>query len=105
MIQINKFFLLLVIGAVLGALIGWIDSSPNWNDAGITAAALIVVSGSLGFVKPNRAWLFAIVVGIWVPIFNFLRHHDLNSWMVIMIAIAGAYIGVFFKKIYSARIL
>lgn len=46
---------------VAGVAIAWIDSRPAWDDAGITAGA-ILVSASLGAVLGVRPWLSAILV-------------------------------------------
>ena len=102
--KINKLPILLVIAIVLGLIIGWIDSRPNWDDTGTTVAALIIVSASLGFFQSKRAWLLAIAAGIWVPFFNFVSHQYFNSLPAIIFAFAGAYLGVLIKKIFSVRI-
>ncbi len=46
---------------VAGVAIAWIDSRPTWDDAGITAGA-ILVTASLGAVLGLRPWLSAILV-------------------------------------------
>src|SRR5829696_10493989 len=41
---------------VLGLAIAYVDSSPGW---GVSAAAVLSVSGSFGLLHPARAWLWA----------------------------------------------
>ena len=44
---------LLVVALMLGGLIGYVDSRPNWDDTGVTAAALLVCCGLLA--PPGQA--------------------------------------------------
>lgn len=92
---------MLVAATVLGMAIAWVDSSPGWDDAGITAVSLILVSLTFGYLRPSRAWLFGIVVGVWIPIFNFIINHNFNSLPVILIAFAAAYIGALLRKVFT----
>ncbi len=63
----------LAIALAVGGLIGYIDSRPNWDDTGVTAAAIFVVCGTLGAAGPSRPWLWALAVGMWIPV---LGHRD-----------------------------
>jgi hypothetical protein len=44
---------LFVAALAIGAGITYVDSRPNWDDAGVTAAAILVSCGTLG--PPGRA--------------------------------------------------
>jgi hypothetical protein len=37
-----------------GLLIAYSDSRPTWDDAGITALALLIACGLFGFLAPSR---------------------------------------------------
>ena len=55
----------------LGLGIALVDASPGWDDTGISAAALVVVCFILGAVSPRRPWLWAVAVGLWIPLLTF----------------------------------
>jgi len=96
----NKFGAVLIIAIIFGLLIGWIDSSPNWDDTGITAAAIFIIAASFGFIIPKRAWVWALAVSIWVPLFNIILHHNFTAFLALIISFIGAYLGSFFRKIF-----
>ena|ERR1035437_1216683 len=96
----NKFWIMLVIAIGLGMVINFIDSRPNWDDAGVTIAMILVTTACLGFVMPKRAWVWAISVGIWIPIWNIALFNKYSSSISIVIAFVGAYIGVLIYKLF-----
>lgn len=94
----NKFLILFIMAVAIGIFIGCVDSSPNWDDTGVTVIALSGVTALFGFLYPKRAWMFALAVGIWIPIFNFILHGTFSSAPAILIAFIGAYAGALFHK-------
>jgi hypothetical protein len=84
---------LLVMALALGGLITYVDTLPTWDDTGITAAALLVVSGVLGFLGPERPWLWALALGAWIPIVGFVRTHNYWAIVALVLAFLGAYAG------------
>src|SRR4051812_4687091 len=79
---------------ILGALIGWVDSRPNWDDTGITVGVLLLVSAGFGAVHPRFAWLWALALGAWIPIFGIVMAHNFGTLLALGIALIGAYLGV-----------
>src|SRR5437763_402953 len=75
-----------------GAGIAYVDSRPGWDDTGVSAAAILALSGLLGMVSPDRPWLWAVLVGAWVPVVG-LAAGNLGSLLALAIAFAGAYLG------------
>ena len=92
---------LLIVAAILGLGIGVVDSSPHWDDTGITVAALVAVTGSLGLVYPRGAWLWALAVGIWIPVLNIAQTHNASSVLALVFAFAGAYAGAVGRRIVA----
>ena len=82
-----------------GCLIGWIDSSPRWNDTGITIGMIVLSSFAFGIMARRRIWLFALVIGLLVTLFNYVLHNNLQSAASIVFAFAGAYSGLLIKKL------
>jgi hypothetical protein len=89
----------LLVGALaLGGLITNVDTLPTWDDTGITAAALLIISGVLGFLGPDRPWLWALALGVWIPLVEIVRAQNYWTIMVLFIAFLGAYAGMAFRK-------
>jgi hypothetical protein len=98
--QTYKFWILFIIAIALGMMIGFVDSSPHWDDTGVTVAMILIACSILGFVMPHRAWIWALAVGIWVPIWNIVLNKNYSSLISIVIAFAGAYAGVLIYKLF-----
>ncbi len=89
----QRWYLLLVPALAVGLAIGFVDSSPHWDDTGITVGVVVIASGLLSALAPGRAWLWALAVGIWIPTFNIALHHGFASAAALVFATAGAYAG------------
>jgi hypothetical protein len=89
--------ILLLIGALLGGTIAFVDSRPTWDDTGITVLALLLVSGLLASVSPRRPWKWALAVGIWLPFYEIYLTHHFGLLFVLIIPFIGAYAGAAFN--------
>ena len=95
-----NIFLLLAMSA--GLVIAYIDSRPNWDDTGISFFLLLFSSSVCAFLYFRRPWLIALIVGIWIPLFNLMfTHNFFGSLLALISAFIGAYIGFFLKGIVS----
>ena len=72
---------------------GLVDSSPNWDDAGISAGALVILCLTFGAMRPVPPWASAVAIAAWIPILNIAKMGNLSSLMVLPIAIIAAYLG------------
>lgn len=88
-----RFWIILVVALLIGALIGWIDTRPNWDDTGVTIGLILIAGGACGFFEPKLAWLWAIAVGFWIPLLNILSTGNYGSAVAVLFALVGAYIG------------
>jgi hypothetical protein len=88
--------LLLAIG--LGVLIAYADSRPNWDDTGITAGVIFVICAVLATLRPDWAWLWALLVGVWIPLLG-IPHQNYASALALAVAFLGAYSGVLLRKL------
>jgi hypothetical protein len=95
--------ILLVLAVGLGLLIAWVDARPTWDDAGITAAMLVLAAALFGALRPSSAWLWALATGIWIPFWGILANHNYGSLLALIIAFLGAYGGAFARR--AARLL
>ena len=94
-----KFLICLSCALIFGLLIAWMDSRPSWNDAGITAGTLVFISGVLGLIAPQRPWLWALAVGIWIPLYGMIARADFTMLVVLIFPFAGAYAGALMRKV------
>jgi len=94
----------LAVGIAVGVAIAYVDSRPHWDDAGITAFALLGSAGLLGLIAPRRPWLWALCVGIWIPAHAIAKAPGPGSLMMLVILafpLAGAYAGMFVRKLLT----
>jgi hypothetical protein len=86
----------------LGVIIGLSDLR---SDVQLTALLLLVFGFFAGYAKPKYAWVWALLLGIWVPLAEFTalaiglklsyRPDILASSIALVPAFIGAYGGVF----------
>jgi hypothetical protein len=94
---------LVLAALILGMLIAWVDSRPNWDDAGITAGVLLLVSATFGAVHPRFAWLWALALGAWIPLVGIVVAHNFGTILALVIALIGAYLGVATHHLLHSR--
>jgi hypothetical protein len=95
---------LVLAALVLGLSIALVDSSPGWDDTGITAAALVIAGALFGAIDPAHPWLWAPAVGSWIPALNIARSHDHPNYGLLLVpafALAGAYAGAWGRSLLS----
>ena len=95
-----KFWTLFIIAISLGMLIGFIDSRPRWDDTGISVGMILIASASLGFGLPQRAWIWALSLGIWIPVWNIVQNKNYSSFIALPLSFIGAYTGVLIYKLF-----
>ncbi len=91
----------LAAAAAVGVAIAWVDSRPNWDDTGISAGALLLSSAVFGAAAPRTPWLWALAVGLWIPLFGILRDHNYSVILVLAFTFAGAYIGAGLRRLFA----
>jgi hypothetical protein len=94
-------FALVPLALALGGAIAWVDSSPGWDDTGVSAAAVLGVSGLFGLVYPSRPWLWGLAVGAWIPAYGILRELNYASLLALAFSFAGAYAGAVLRRRFA----
>ncbi|MDQ2853984.1 MAG: hypothetical protein M3R32_03905 [Chloroflexota bacterium] len=85
---------ILGIGAVvIGLAIGYVDSRPTWDDTGITVALVLLTAGMVAGMSGRRPWLWALLVGAWVPLFEITGAAGAASLAALAVAAVGAFAG------------
>jgi len=85
-----------LVGLVLAALalglgIALVDARPGRDDTGISAVALFAACVLLGAVSPRHPWLWAVAVGLWIPVLTIvLRPESLNYAALLALVFARA---------------
>jgi hypothetical protein len=85
--------ILLVIAVLAGWFAAYVDSRPSWDDTGVLAGGLLLVSGLLTLLGYRRPWLIALAVGVWIPLHDIYLSHDFRMLIVLLIPLVGAYGG------------
>ena len=84
---------LLAIALASGLLIAYVDSRPTWDDTGITVFALLVTSGIIGLLVQRRPWLYALAIGLWIPLWGVIQAQNVSMLLVLLFPFAGVYAG------------
>lgn len=90
---------LLAAALAVGMVITYVDSTPSWDDTGITALALLLGAGVIGLFARRRPWLFALAIGLWIPLRGILLKHDFRFLIVLLFPLAGVYAGWALRKL------
>ncbi|MEP7135704.1 MAG: permease prefix domain 1-containing protein [Chloroflexota bacterium] len=85
--------LLLAIAGLAGLFSVYVDSRPHWDDTGLLAAGLLLVSGLLTLLGHRRPWLIALAIGIWIPMYEIYLSRDFKFLVILLIPFLGAYVG------------
>jgi hypothetical protein len=95
----------LATAVAVGLSIAWVVSRAHWDDTGITAGMLLLTAGVLGLIGPRRPWLWALGIGMWVPLHLIVQRPSsgniLGGFVILAIPMAGAYAGMAVRRAIS----
>jgi hypothetical protein len=63
---------------------------------------ILLASTVCGYFSNKRPWLIAILVGIWVPVFNIILAKNFGSLIAIVPAFIGAFAGYYIARLKVA---
>jgi len=89
--------LLLAFAVLAGLFSAYVDSRPTWDDTGILAFSILIVSGLIALLGYRRPWLIALAVGLWIPLRGAFVIHNYLSVLALVFAFVGAYTGWAFR--------
>jgi hypothetical protein len=85
---------------LMGLFFAYIDSRPNWDDTGVLVGLIFLTSAIFGSLGPRRPWLWALAIGVWMPLQELLTtHRPPASAVAIIVALAGAYLGAGLRRL------
>ena len=90
---------LIAIALISGLLITLLDASPGWDDTGISVGLVLLGSASLAFFRPMHAWLWALLMGSWIPLWAIMHTHNYGAFLALLIAFVGAYLGIVARRL------
>lgn len=85
--------LLLTAALLAGLFSAYVDSRPGWDDSGILAFGILIVSGLITLLGYRRPWVIALAVGIWIPLYSIFTTQNYGSLLALVFALIGAYGG------------
>lgn len=90
--------LALVFAIVAGLLLVFMDSRPSFDDTGVLVAGLVAASFAAvildGTTDMRRALGLALLVGIWIPIFELALPGSFGAVIALALAALGAGAGL-----------
>ena len=97
------------LAALSGGLAGWLDIKVG--DLLLTAMAVLTANMLLGFLSPRRPWRWVLVVGVFVPVVDWVayffysqkpeRAQIYESFLAFVPGIAGAYGGAVGRNVVN----
>ncbi len=101
----DVFYYLLAVAS--GAAAGWLDIKVG--DLLLTAMAVLAANMLLGFLSPRRPWRWVVLVGVFVPLVEWLAYYFLTekperaqiyeSFLAFFPGIAGAFGGSMGRRV------
>jgi len=99
--EVGGDFVYYVLAVLTGALAGWLDVKVG--DLLLTAMIVLAANMLLGFLSPVKPWRWVVIVGLFVPVVEWLAYLFLTqkperaqiyeSFLAFLPGIAGAYGG------------
>lgn len=99
----KSFILSVLFACVFGIGIAWIDAQPSWDDSGISAFMVLLVSMLAAYMARRKPWLIALAVGAWIPIYGIIFIQNFGSLLALLPGIIGAYTGWWIEKIMTTK--
>ena len=99
----KSFIFSVLFTCVFGIGIAWIDAQPSWDDSGISAFMILLVSMLAAYMAKRKPWLIALAVGVWIPIYGIIFTQNFGSLLALLPGIIGAYTGWWIEKILTTK--
>jgi hypothetical protein len=90
---------LAVAALAIGLAIGYFDSQPSWDDTGITVSLILLCSAMVAAFSRRRPWLWALLIGAWVPIFEITGRSGAASLLALLVAALGSAAGYLLARV------
>ena len=85
--------LLMPVATVTGLAIALLDSRPGYDATGVTVVLLLLGAAAVAAASGRRPWLWAVLVGVWVPLLEIGGASGAASLAALVVAGMGAALG------------
>ena len=82
-----------MIAVGIGLLAAYVDSRPNFDYTGVLAIGILFACFVVGAIGLKHPWLYALSIGIWIPLHNIIANQNYGSLLALAFAFIGAYLG------------
>ena len=65
------------------------------------AVSIAIVSAILAYLYPRRPWIWALAVGVWIPLHDLIHNGNFGSLLALAFATAGAYFGAWLLNSFA----
>lgn len=89
------------IATFMGLGIAWLDSRPGNDATGVTVVLLLLGAMAVAAASGRRPWLWAVQVGVWVPLFEIGGPAGIASLAALVVSIIGAAIGYLLARLVA----
>lgn len=93
---------LAVPATAIGLAVAYVDSRFTWDDTGVTFMLILLAAAALTALSGRRPWLWALLVGAWVPIFELGGRAGAASLLALVAAAIGSAIGYALNRVIGA---
>ncbi len=83
----------MALATFMGLGIAWLDSRPGYDATGVTVGLLLLGAMAVAAASGRRPWLWAVQVGVWVPLFEIGGPTGAASLAALVVTLIGALIG------------
>ncbi|HEX8026667.1 MAG TPA: hypothetical protein VF484_10715 [Candidatus Limnocylindrales bacterium] len=92
----------ILLAAAAGIGIALMDSSPSWDDTGVTVFALLLAAAGCGALAGRRPWLIALLVGGFTPLIEIVgQGHGGAALVTLLFAGVGAFVGSMLGRVFE----
>ena len=98
-----RFLVGVILATVAGIAIALVDSSPGWDDTGVTVFGLFLAAAVGAAIAGSRPWLVALLVGGFVPLLEIPRGAGSAPLFALLVAAVGAGVGSMLGRVIEAN--
>ncbi|MGZ8562228.1 MAG: hypothetical protein ACXWWU_01250 [Candidatus Limnocylindria bacterium] len=95
--------LLAGVATAIGLAAAYVDSRVTWDDTGVTVMLILLATAVLTALSGRRPWLWALLVGAWVPIFEISGRSGAASLLALVAAAIGSAIGYALNRVTGPK--